>query len=102
MRRTSNSFPFELVFSAHHVLESYPHPNKGLDWSHDGSILMTLHNVRTMKKKVRPTEKLSFQPSSVHMYTYLAIGDEITTSNLMQVELNDEVLLWCKRLNFDR
>ncbi|CAI2353945.1 unnamed protein product [Caenorhabditis sp. 36 PRJEB53466] len=69
---------------SHYVVEKYPHPAKGVDWSNDGTILMTLHN-----------------PSSIHMYTYIAIGDDITTTNLMQVELNDEVMLWCKRLSYE-
>ncbi|CAP39631.1 Protein CBR-CHE-11 [Caenorhabditis briggsae] len=70
---------------SHTVMETYPHPNQGVDWSHDGTILMTLHN-----------------PSSVHLYSYLNIGEDISTSNLMQIELGDQVMLWCKRLSYEK
>uniref|UniRef100_A0A8R1HJJ6 Intraflagellar transport protein 140 homolog n=1 Tax=Caenorhabditis japonica TaxID=281687 RepID=A0A8R1HJJ6_CAEJA len=86
----SQKFPEENSYpnyppSAHRVLDNYPHPNVGVEWSHDGSILMTLHS-----------------PSSVHMYSYLSIGDDISTSNVMQVELNDEILHWAKRLSYEK
>ncbi|CAL2044710.1 unnamed protein product [Caenorhabditis brenneri] len=70
---------------SHTVIESYPYPNLGVEWSHDGTVLMTIHN-----------------PSSVQLFSYICIGEDTSTSNLMQVELNDQICLWSKRLSYER